>query len=93
MKSRQLIVLSAIALFVLLFVQYIFITDTYITKQKQFDSHFGNLVKEGMAAFNSLDFTYDFDSVLFLLDNRALEFMFSQPDSLNRTPGDRKSVV
>jgi signal transduction histidine kinase len=88
MKSRQLIVLSAIALFVLLFVQYIFITDTYITKQKQFDSHFGNLVKEGMAAFNSLDFTYDFDSVLFLLDNKALEFMFFQPDSLNRTPGE-----
>lgn len=88
MKSRQLIFLSAIALFVLLFVQYIFITDTYITKQKQFDSHFGNLVKEGMAAFNSLDYTYDFDSVLFLLDNKAIEFMFSQPDSLNRTPGE-----
>jgi two-component system phosphate regulon sensor histidine kinase PhoR len=87
MKSRQLIILSAIALFVLLFVQYIFITDTYLTKQKQFDSHFGNLVKEGMVAFNSLDFTYDFDSVLFLLDNKAVEFMFSQPDSLNRTPG------
>ena len=87
MKSRQLIILSAIALFVLLFVQYIFITDTYITKQKQFDSHFGNLVKEGMVAFNSLDFKYDFDSVLFLLDNKAVEFMFSQPDSLSRTPG------
>lgn len=87
MKSRQLIILSAIALFVLLFVQYIFITDTYITKQKQFDSQFGNLVKESMAAFNSLDFKYDFDSVLFLLDNRAVEFMFSQPDSFNRTPG------
>jgi len=88
MKSRQLIILSAIALFVLLFVQYIFITDTYITKQKQFDSHFGNLVKEGMVTFNSLDFKFDFDSVLFLLDNKALEFLYSQPDSLNRTPGE-----
>jgi len=87
MKSRQLIVLSAIALFVLLFVQYIFITDTYITKQKQFDSHFGNLVQESMVAFNSLDFKFDFDSVLFLLDNKAVEFMFAQPDSFNRTPG------
>ena len=87
MKSRQLIILSAIALFVLLFVQYIFITDTYTTKQKQFDSQFGNLVKESMAAFNSLDFKYDFDSVLFLLDNKALEFLYSQPDSLHRTPG------
>lgn len=88
MKSRQLIVLSSIALFVLLFVQYIFITDTYYTKQKQFDSHFGKLVEEGMVKFNSLDFKYDFDSVLFLLDNKALEFMFSQPDSFNRTPGE-----
>ena len=87
MKSRQLIALSAIALFVLLFVQYIFITDTYYTKQKQFDSHFGGLVKEGMAAFNSLDFKYDFDSVLYLLDFKSVEFIFSQPDSLNRTPG------
>ena len=87
MKSRQLIVLSAIALFVLLFVQYIFITDTYTTKQKQFDSQFGNLVKEGMTVFNALDFKYDFDSVLFLLDNKAVEFMFSQADSLSRTPG------
>lgn len=88
MKSRQLIILSSIALFVLLIVQYIFITDTYTTKQKQFDSQFGNLVKDGMAKFNSLDFKYDFDSVLFLLDNKALEFMFSQPDTLNRTPGE-----
>jgi signal transduction histidine kinase len=88
MKSRQLIILSTIALIILLFVQYIFITDTYITKQKQFDSHFGNLVKDGMIKFSSLDFKYNFDSVLFLLDNKALEFLYSQPDTLNRTPGE-----
>jgi len=87
MRSRQLIILSAIALFVLLFVQYIFITDTYYTKQKQFDSHFGNLAREGMATFNGFDFKYNFDSVLFLLDNKALEWIFSQPDTLNRTAG------
>ncbi len=87
MKSRPLISLSAIALFVLLVVQYIFMTDTYHTKQKQFDDHFGNLIREGMLAFNSLDFNYDFDSVLFLLDNKAVEFMFSLPDSLQRSPG------
>ena len=87
MKSRQLIILSSIALFVLLFVQYAFITDTYYTKQKQFDSQFGDLVKEGMIAFNSMDFKYDFDSVLFILDNKAVEFIYAQPDSLNRTPG------
>jgi hypothetical protein len=88
MKSRQLIILSAIALFVLLFVQYIFITDTYSTKQKQFDSLFGDLVREGMVEFNSMDFKFEFDSVLFLMDNKALEFLYSQTDSLNRTPGE-----
>jgi len=87
MNSRPLIIWSSIALFVLLVVQYIFITDTYYTKQKQFDDHFGTLVEQGMAAFNDLDYKYDFDSVLFLLDNKALEFMYSQPDSLNRTAG------
>jgi len=87
MKSRQLIILSSIALFVLLFVQYIFITDTYYTKQKQFDSEFGNLVKDGMTKFNSLDFKFDFDSVLFLLDNKALEYLFAQPDTIKQTPG------
>ena len=88
MKSRPLIILSSIALFVLLFVQYIFITDTYYTKQKQFDSHFGSLISEGMVAFNKLDFKYDIDSVFFLLDNKAVEFVFAQPDSLNRSPGE-----
>jgi len=87
MKSRQLIILSSIALFVLLLVQYIFITNTYYTKQKQFDSELGNLASEAMVAFNSLDFKYDFDSVIFLLENKAVEYIYSQPDSLHRTPG------
>jgi signal transduction histidine kinase len=88
MKSRQLIILSSVALFVLLFVQYVFITDTYYTKQKQFDSEFGSLVKDGITKFNSLDFKFDFDSVLFLLDNKALEYLFAQPDTINQTPGE-----
>jgi len=93
MKSRPLIILSSIALFVLLLVQYVFITNTYYTKQKQFDSEFGTLASEAMVAFNSLDFKYDFDSVLFLLDNKALDFLYSRPDSLNRTPGEVFSEI
>ena len=88
MKSRFLIGLSAIALLVLIVVQYIFITDTYRTKQKQFDSWYGNLVKEGMRKFNSQDFNFNFDSVLFLLDNLAVEYQFSTSDSLSSTPGE-----
>jgi len=88
MKSRFLIGLSAIALLVLISVQYIFITDTYRTKQEQFDSRFGNLVREGMKKFNIQDFNFDFDSVLFILDNLAVEYQFSTADSLILTPGE-----
>ena len=88
MKSRLLIGLSALSLLVLIAVQYIFITETYRTKKEQFDTRFGNLVREGMTRFSSLDFSYDFDSVLFLLDNLALEYQFSSYDSLRRSPGE-----
>ena len=88
MKSRFLIGLSAIALLVLIAVQYIFITDTYRTKQEQFDSRFGNLAREGMKKFNSQDFNFNFDSVLFILDNLAVEYQFSTSDSLSSTPGE-----
>ena len=88
MKSRFLIGLSALALLVLIAVQYVFITETYRTKKEQFDTRFGDLVKEGMSKFNSIDYNFDFDSVLFLLDEKAVEFMFSSPDFLSQTPGE-----
>ena len=88
MKSRFLIGLSALALLVLLAVQYIFITETYRTKKEQFDTRLGNLAREGISKFNSMDYNYNLDSVLFLLDNVALGFIFSTPDSLSRTPGE-----
>ena len=88
MKSRFFIGLSALALLVLIVVQYLFITETYRTKKEQFDTRFGNLVKKGMSKFNSMDYNYDFDSVLFLLDNKALEFIYETEDSLGRTPGE-----
>lgn len=88
MKSRFLIGLSALSLLVLIAVQYIFITETYRTKKDQFDLKFGGLVREGMLKFNSLDFNYNLDSVLFILDNLAVEIQFSASDSLDRTPGE-----
>lgn len=87
MKSRFLIGLSALALLILIGVQYIFITETYRTKKEQFDTRYGNLVNEAISKFNSLDYNFEFDSVLFLLDDKALEFMFASPDTLSRTPG------
>jgi len=87
MKSRFFIGLSALALLVLIVVQYIFITNTYRIKKEQFDTRFGKLVEEGMSKFNSLDYNFDFDSVLFLLDDKAVEFMFASPDSIRQTHG------
>jgi signal transduction histidine kinase len=88
MKSRFLIILSAVALLVLIAVQYIFITETYRTKQEQFDVKFGDLVREGMVKFNSQEFNFNFDSVLFKLDNMAVEYQFSSTDSLIQSPGE-----
>jgi two-component system phosphate regulon sensor histidine kinase PhoR len=88
MKSRFFIGLSALALLVLIAVQYIFITETYQTKKEQFDTRYGNLVKEGMSKFNSMDYNFDFDSVLFLLDDKAVEFLFSSLDSVSLSPGE-----
>jgi two-component system phosphate regulon sensor histidine kinase PhoR len=88
MKSRFFITLSALALLVLIIVQYIFITDTYRTKKEQFDTRFGNLLKEAISKFNSMDYNFAFDSVLFLLDDKAVEFMYASPDTLSQTPGE-----
>lgn len=86
MKSRLLIYLSALALLVLIAMQFMFVTDTYVTKQKQFDARYGNLVKEGMAKFTSQDFSFDFDSLMYHLDNQALEYIYSNSDSLPLRP-------
>jgi len=82
-----LIWLAALALLVLIAVQYIFITETYQTKKKQFDEKFGDLVKQGMIAFNSnQDYQYGLDSVLYTLDNMAIDYLFSDPDTLDKQP-------
>ncbi len=87
MRSRFLIWLSALALLVLITVQSILILYTYSTKKNQFDEKFGTLVSEAMREFSSQDYLYGIDSVLYLLDNLAVEFLFSDPDTLTVTPG------
>jgi len=88
MKNRFFIGSSALALLVLIVVQYIIITNTYRTKKEQFDIRFGKLVGEAISKFNSMDYNYDFDSVLFLLDDRALKFLYETKDTLGPTPGE-----
>jgi len=86
MKNRLLIWLSLLALLVLVGVQYIFVTETYRTKQQQFDTKFGTLVREGLNAFNEYDVHYGLDSVMFLLDNLALEYLFAARDTGSSPP-------
>ncbi len=88
MKSRFFIGSSTVALLVLIVVQYILITNTYRTRKEQFDTRFGKIVEEAISKFSSMDYNYDFDSVLFLLDERALEFLYTSEDTLGRTPGE-----
>jgi signal transduction histidine kinase len=87
MKSRPLIWLSALALLILISVQYIFIRETYSTKQRQVDEKYGALVKDALLEFNDRNFNFGLDSVLYLLDNLAVEYMFADPDTLNFTCG------
>ena len=88
MKSRILISLSTLALMVLIIMQFLFVTDTYETKQKQFDATYGNLIKKGMAEFTSQDFNFAFDSVLYSLDNLALEYLYEKKDTALGSPGE-----
>ena len=48
MKPRLSIILSAIALIVLLIIQYYNISVTFQTKKEQFDNHYGAIVKQGL---------------------------------------------
>jgi signal transduction histidine kinase len=94
MKNRFLIGLSAMALLVLIVVQYVFITETYRTKKEQFDYKYGDLVKTGINSFNSHEGQYGIDSVLFILDNLAVDLMFSDPDTLRKNaPGDFYNIL
>jgi len=88
MKSRILIYLSALALMVLIITQFLFVTDTYATKQNQFYSRYGSMVKKGMAEFTSQDFNFAFDSVLYSLNNLALEYLYEKKDTALGSPGE-----
>ena len=88
MKNRFLILLSALALVVLVSVQYIFITETYTTKKQLIDTRYGILVKEALSDFDNKGYNFVFDSVLLSLDKVALDYLFANPDTLSQTCGE-----
>ena len=76
MKPRLSIILSAIALIVLLIVQYYNISVTFQTKKEQFDNHYGAIVKQGLYEYESGATGYLSDSVFILFDNNSEELVF-----------------
>lgn len=69
MKFRSFIWISAAALIILALVQYYFITETFQTKQQQFDSKYSGLAKLGMYEFENKYFDAEEDSILYYLDD------------------------
>ena len=53
MKFRSFIWISAAALVILALVQYYFISETFQTKQQQFDSKYSGLAKLGLYEFEN----------------------------------------
>lgn len=82
MKFRFFIWISWIALVILIGVQYYFISETFKTKQQQFDSEFSSLAKLGLYEFERRYLDYVQDSIFDLLDDYAYfamhDFGFSQ---------------
>jgi len=76
MKPRLSILLSAIALIVLLIVQYYNISVTFQTKKEQFDNHYGAIVKQGLYEYEAGTTGYLSDSVFILFDNLSEEYVF-----------------
>jgi signal transduction histidine kinase len=76
MKPRLSIILSAIALIVLLIVQYYNISVTFHTRKEQFDNRYGAIVKQALYEYESGATGYLSDSVFVLFDNISEELVF-----------------
>lgn len=71
MKFRSFIWISGIALVILGLVQYYYITETFKTKQQQFDSKYSGQAKLGLFEFENRYFDSQEDSIFNLLDDYA----------------------
>ena len=76
MKPRLSIILSAVALIVLLIVQYYNISVTFQTKKEQFENRYGAIVKQALYEYESGATGYLSDSVFILFDNTSEELVF-----------------
>ena len=76
MKPKLSIILSAVALIVLLIVQYYNISVTFQTKKEQFDNRYGAIIKQALYEYESGATGYLSDSVFILFDNTSEELVF-----------------
>ena len=76
MKTRLSVIASAIALVILIIIQYYNISVTFQTKKAQFDTHYGNLVKQGLYEYEARWGRVMSDSVFIEFDNLASDLVF-----------------
>jgi two-component system phosphate regulon sensor histidine kinase PhoR len=76
MKPRLSVILSAVALIVLLIVQYYNISVTFQTKREQFDNRYGAIVKQALYEYESGATGYQSDSLFIFFDNISEELVF-----------------
>ena len=88
MKPRLSIILSAVALIVLLIVQYYNISVTFQTKKEQFDNRYGAIVKQALYEYEAGATGYLSDSVFILFDNTSEELVFQSSQVPGRLESD-----
>ncbi len=82
MKPRFSILLSTLALVVLVIVQVYNISVTFETKREQFDTRYGALVRQALYEYEATQPGYTADSVFYLFDRYAEDFLFRYGDAL-----------
>ena len=85
MKSRILIGLSALALLALVLLQYFFITETYHTKRDLVNTRYKETISKALEVFQTREVSLAFDSILYSLDNIAVEYLFADSDTLEQS--------
>ncbi len=90
MKPRISILLSTFALVVLVIVQVYNISVTFETKREQFDMRYGALVRQALYEYEATQPEYTADSVFYLFDLYAEDFLFRYQNAL---PGEEQDSL
>lgn len=92
MKTRYSVIASALALVVLVIIQYYNISVTFQTKKEQFDSRYKSLVKQALYDYESPDNQFPSDSVFHAFDELAVGLVFQGLMPCNMPDGDSLGI-